>query len=461
MDKISKVSVTMLILACLLLQTAMSANVTAVQNVTNLDLPDSSNITRGNELKGGNITLQAGFTVRRRLAPNDKDDEAELANLIEFLFNESTGRNVYFFYDSADAAISASLAMCYRRGAEVRVFRCLDGVNYVEKIIMSFNQLKSIRNAFVLCSSNVTKSLFKKIYDLYLESALTHWFVILYEDILKELLPIMREGTQVTFSINREPGLYDLRSSYINIKNKAATHEIGWWFWNATLGAKKLLARPLYQPVLEVYRDFGGRELIVTVIDNWPFWHLTYPGDGRVIPTSGLDYNVLKTIGDHLNFTFRMEITPDGKWGGVMADGTVTGMVGVVHRHEAHAAINEFTITEQRERAVDFTRPYYYECTTLVSPAPKKRIRTFAVLMSFTPKVWIAFLVLVIFTPPLVMLLVRLRRKLFGEINRPWEELGTVYFMMFGHLMIQATQILRHVGLSPLLRFLVSSSAFS
>ncbi|XP_064078621.1 glutamate receptor ionotropic, kainate 5-like isoform X2 [Macrobrachium nipponense] len=439
MDNISKKSVQLLILG-LLLQTVISSNVTAAQNVTNLNSQGSSNITRDTELKGGNITLQAGFKDRR-LAPNGTSVEAELVNLIEFLFNGTTGRNVYFFYDSADAVISASIAMCYRRGAEVTVFRCLDGVDYVDKIIMSFNKLESIRNVFVLCSPKVTKSLFNKIYKLFLESALTHWFVILYEDILKELLPIMREGTQVTFSINREPGLYDLRESYINIKNKAATRELGWWFWNATIGTKKLLMRPLYRPVLEVYKDFGGRELIVTVIDNWPFWHLTYPGDGRVIPTSGLDYNVLKTIGDHLNFTLRMEITPDGKWGGVMADGNVTGMVGVVHRHEAHAAINEFTITEQRERAVDFTKPYYYECTTLISPAPTKQIRMFAVLMSFTPKVWTAFLILMIIIPPLVMLLVRLRRKLFGEINRPWERLATVYFMMFGHLMIQATRI--------------------
>ncbi|XP_068239048.1 glutamate receptor-like [Palaemon carinicauda] len=443
-DRIIFVAVIMLITAGFL-QSVTSSSLSAVETTTDLVLPESPHTSRNDEPLAGNFSLQTGCLYsspfQRITNPDDKNIEAELVHLIEFLFNGSTGRNVYFFYDFADAAISDSAAMCFRRGAEVTVFRCSNGVSYIYDIIKSFNQLESIRNIFVLCSSDVTKSLFKKIHEQYLESALTHWFVILYENILKEILPFMREGTQVTFSINQEPGLFDLRGSYINIHNKVALHDLGWWSWNPTLGIKKLLKRPLYRPVLEVYSDFGGRELIVTVIDNWPFWILTYPGDGRVIPISGLDYNVLKTIGDKLNFTFRMELTPDGKWGGVMADGSVTGMVGVVHRHEAHAAINEFTLTEQREKAIDFTKPYYYECTTLISPAPKKQIRTFAILMSFTTKVWIAFLILMIAMAPLVTLLVRVRRKFFGEVHRSWESLSNVYFMLFGHLMIQGSQV--------------------
>ena len=38
-------------------------------------------------------------------------------------------------------------------------------------------------------------------------------------------------------------------------------------------------------------------------------------------------------------------IPPDGKWGGLEPDGTVTGMVGVVARHEAQFAIHEISVT--------------------------------------------------------------------------------------------------------------------
>lgn len=39
-------------------------------------------------------------------------------------------------------------------------------------------------------------------------------------------------------------------------------------------------------------------------------------------------------------------MTPgDGQWGAVLEDGTVTGMVGMVARHEAHMAITAITAT--------------------------------------------------------------------------------------------------------------------
>lgn len=39
-------------------------------------------------------------------------------------------------------------------------------------------------------------------------------------------------------------------------------------------------------------------------------------------------------------------MTPaDGQWGGMIENGTWTGMIGMVARHEAHMAISSLTIT--------------------------------------------------------------------------------------------------------------------
>ena len=39
-------------------------------------------------------------------------------------------------------------------------------------------------------------------------------------------------------------------------------------------------------------------------------------------------------------------VTPeDENWGGPQDDGTISGMIGMVARHEAHIAIDEITIT--------------------------------------------------------------------------------------------------------------------
>ncbi|KAK8387062.1 hypothetical protein O3P69_018015 [Scylla paramamosain] len=102
--------------------------------------------------------------------------------------------------------------------------------------------------------------------------------------------------------------------------------------------------------------DLQGKKFKVSAVDNWPFFGITY----EVVLEEG------------------------GQWGGPQADGTVTGMIGMVARGEAHLAINEITITAARETVVDFTRPYFMESSACTSPAPKERSRAFAVLSPFT-----------------------------------------------------------------------------
>lgn len=42
---------------------------------------------------------------------------------------------------------------------------------------------------------------------------------------------------------------------------------------------------------------------------------------------------------------YQLLLAEDGQWGGVLPDGSITGMIGMVARHEVHFAINEITIT--------------------------------------------------------------------------------------------------------------------
>lgn len=42
---------------------------------------------------------------------------------------------------------------------------------------------------------------------------------------------------------------------------------------------------------------------------------------------------------------YRLVRPPDGKWGGPQPDGSITGLIGQVARHEAHASLCELTIT--------------------------------------------------------------------------------------------------------------------
>ena len=60
-----------------------------------------------------------------------------------------------------------------------------------------------------------------------------------------------------------------------------------------------------------------------------------------------------KNQGNLLN-RYEFEPSPDGKWGGPQPDGSITGMIGMVARHEVNFGINVITITRK-----DFTTLQY------------------------------------------------------------------------------------------------------
>lgn len=56
--------------------------------------------------------------------------------------------------------------------------------------------------------------------------------------------------------------------------------------------------------MLQQYRDFGGRELVVATLDNWPYFVIKTLQDGRRVADSGIDAQILSTLANHLNFTY-------------------------------------------------------------------------------------------------------------------------------------------------------------
>ncbi|KAK7084345.1 hypothetical protein SK128_011266 [Halocaridina rubra] len=145
------------------------------------------------------------------------------------------------------------------------------------------------------------------------------------------------------------------------------------------------LQRPLFPSINALYDDFQGRRLLVAVVSNWPFFKLSTLPDKTVVPDSGIDLQVITALSRRLNFTYRVVVPEDGRWGGPEANGNVSGMIGMVANHRAHVAIDEITITDIRETVVDFTRPYYIESSTLVSRAPTRKDSSLAIFHPFTP----------------------------------------------------------------------------
>ncbi|KAK7023358.1 hypothetical protein SK128_005254 [Halocaridina rubra] len=213
----------------------------------------------------------------------------------------------------------------------------------------------------------------------------------------------------------------------------------GYWWWNHSLEWQYYLQSPIiYKTANEKYKNLNGRVLKVAAVDNWP-WFGVREEDGEAFPDSGIDVTIINTLADTLNFTYEVVIPADGQWGGPQADGTVSGLIGMVSRHDAHLAIDEITITASRETVVDFTVPYYMETSTCISRAPKEKNRAFAVLLPFTLEVWVV-IGLSVFLTGLALYATSYTAALYN-VRGPWVNLSVLTFSTFRGLVMQGNEM--------------------
>ncbi|KAK3891550.1 hypothetical protein Pcinc_004550 [Petrolisthes cinctipes] len=219
----------------------------------------------------------------------------------------------------------------------------------------------------------------------------------------------------VALAVRQGLGIYRLYSTFLEVDNTLTLLNAGKWVWKSRAPSRQIstpfhssLVTPLHPP----YTRLGGRRLVTSAVNNWPFFNLTLGADGSLRPHSGIDVSLLNTMAQYLNFTYSVVVPEDGQWGKVLDNGTVTGMIGMVASHRAQLAINEITINDLREDVVDFTFPYYLESTVIVTQAPAARNRAFAVLLPFTLRVWMLVVASTLTVGPALACINRARNRL-------------------------------------------------
>lgn len=60
---------------------------------------------------------------------------------------------------------------------------------------------------------------------------------------------------------------------------------------------------PVVPDVMRQYQDFGGRQLAVAANNNWPYFAIKILQDGRRVPASGIDVEIINALAERLNFT--------------------------------------------------------------------------------------------------------------------------------------------------------------
>ncbi|ESO96449.1 hypothetical protein LOTGIDRAFT_115645 [Lottia gigantea] len=102
--------------------------------------------------------------------------------------------------------------------------------------------------------------------------------------------------------------------------------------------------------------------------------------DNKTIYT-GICIDLLRELSVRLNFSYELIEPPDLDWG-IVKDGRWTGLVGQLTRHEVDLVVAAVTITDQRETAIDFSFPYFFDYTGVYLKKPDPGIDKWYTLLA-------------------------------------------------------------------------------
>ncbi|CAG5122085.1 unnamed protein product, partial [Candidula unifasciata] len=107
----------------------------------------------------------------------------------------------------------------------------------------------------------------------------------------------------------------------------------------------------------------------------------------------GLTIDLLNKLSADLEFEFTLYIVQDETYGQRSPNGTWTGMMRDLTDNTAHFAVAAFSITSQRDSAIDFTDPYFFSGFSIIYSDRTRETSMLAFLEPFSTEVWFAILV--------------------------------------------------------------------
>lgn len=112
----------------------------------------------------------------------------------------------------------------------------------------------------------------------------------------------------------------------------------------------------------------------------------------------GFLVEVIEKISNYVGFTFELYEVPDGRYGtqqprllfilymqyhcSILFSGNWNGLIGEVMAHNASLSLAPLTINADRERVIDFTKPFLTRGITMLMSAPKAQTSFFQVHLS-------------------------------------------------------------------------------
>ncbi|XP_061072751.1 glutamate receptor ionotropic, kainate 4 isoform X2 [Conger conger] len=198
------------------------------------------------------------------------------------------------------------------------------------------------------------------------------------------------------------------RSNYalrIMQNTREGLRQIGQWHSELGLFMEKKL------PSLNMTDKLFNTTLIITTILENPYVmlrpnHQELRGNERY---EGFCMDMLKELAHILRFQYQIRLVADGVYGVSGANGTWTGMVGELIARKADLAVAGLTITAEREKVIDFSKPFMTLGISIMYRVHLgRRPGYFSFLDPFSPGVWLFMLLAYLAVSCILFLVARL-----------------------------------------------------
>ncbi|XP_063863963.1 glutamate receptor ionotropic, kainate 5-like isoform X2 [Scylla paramamosain] len=179
--------------------------------------------------------------------------------------------------------------------------------------------------------------------------------------------------------------------------------------------------------------------------------------DGSLLERYGVDIDAIALLAHAMNFTVRFDEPPPGElWGRQLDDGSWDGIMGFLDRDEADIGVANMFLSYWRIQVVEFTAPYDLEASCFLARAEPPLPRWQALAFPFQWDTWVAILLGLVMSGPLLHLLAALGSS-WGEWRSAGEtaRLAPSWLYTLGlHLREAQARLPRQPGTQVLVAFL-------
>ncbi|KAF2364828.1 Ionotropic glutamate receptor L-glutamate and glycine-binding domain [Trinorchestia longiramus] len=203
----------------------------------------------------------------------------------------------------------------------------------------------------------------------------------------------------------------DFELDILELDSKVGLKKVGVW----TMDGGANYTRYLVEASSGVALNLQNRTLVVTTALAAPYTMLkeaseSLTGNDRF---EGFCVDLIHEISRDLGFNYSFQLVDDGKYGNKDQEtGEWNGMVRDLLDHKADLGIVDFTITYEREEAVDFSMPFMNLGISIIYKKPTKKAPSlFSFMSPFSLDVWIYMATAYLGVSVLLFMLARMSPK--------------------------------------------------